>query len=201
MHMIDLIHELSAIITKQGHAINALQQQVELLMAHKPSKPVLRFEAMFPDPDTIIKLQAQLWVNKPKQGVTSHNLKVYVWTNDPKRNPDHWPDGYWIGWNFPLRLPTCWNDTGTLLPIDQWARNITDADGCRIGCVEHKGKTRGKKISGTKCIPCHSAMFAEETMELELNIQGCEFDFGRGEPAKKTGDNAPVHIWYWQPKR
>jgi hypothetical protein len=183
-------------------AIRNLNQQSDAIMARlRNVKPFVPWREEFPDRGRITSLQAQLFENDSRKGLSARVVKVYLWDRpEEKDNPyqkQWWPDGYYMPFVFPLKHPRDFAGQGSMTPIENWATDLRSSNrDWWVGCVENKGKRRGKQIDGTLKVMSHGAILAP-TFDLALTICGEEYEFGTGEPAKKSdSEKAPTRIWY-----
>ena len=182
LHLDSEFHHLHQIIKRL---------QDELYLLKNPAPKNLPYSERFPAHETIVRLQAQLFVDAPKQGVTTHKIKVYVWDRPEARTYNEivkYKDGYYMPYVFPVRLPQVyakqrgWDEER----VAGWTHR-------RIGHLSHKGKKKG---DGTIDVFDHIAVLHDD-MYLDLFIDAHPFKFGHGTPAKPSSNpKAPRHIWY-----
>ena len=164
--------------------------QDEIYFLKNPAPKNLPYSERFPPLETIVRLQAQLFVNAPKQGVTTHQIKVYLWDRPEARTYNEivkFKDGYYMPFVFSVRPAIDY------VKQREWDPEGFDLRHKRMGHLVHKGKKRG---DGTIDVLDHVAVLHED-MWLDVFLDRHPFKFGCGTPAKPSANpKAPRHIWY-----
>lgn len=157
----------------------------------KAGKQTLPWRERMPPAESIIKIEAQLFRNKPKKGTNTHLLKVYLWDNSD-RDPNAYKNGYWQAWMIPLKLAS----ETSARESDIFNACLTDYatdPAARIGCVTHKG--RKTNVKGTATVPDQLAIYNEDNHTLIVMIGEMCIELGCGEPQNSKTPNSAVRKW------